>query len=88
MYFTGGVNGVVVYRLSDWEFTAFDRACPHDWEHEDSWIWVEPDGITLKCERCGSVFNILDGGIISGPSKCPLKPYFTKYDGMRLRVHS
>jgi nitrite reductase/ring-hydroxylating ferredoxin subunit len=88
MYFTGGVSGVVVYRLAEWEFTAFDRACPYDWDHEDSWIWVEPDGITLRCQRCGSLFNILDGGVIIGPSECPLKRYFTKYDGMRLRVHS
>lgn len=87
MYFTGGINGVVVYRLSDYSFTAFDRACPYDWELSDSWIWVEPDGITLKCVKCGSTFNILDGGVIFGPSEFSLKPYRTTYDGMRLRVH-
>ncbi|MCL1850954.1 MAG: Rieske 2Fe-2S domain-containing protein [Bacteroidetes bacterium] len=87
-YFTGGVSGVVVYRLSDWEFTAFDRACPHDWDDPDSWIWVEEDGITLKCQNCGSLFNILDGSVIIGPSKYPLRQYYTKYDGVRLRVHS
>jgi len=87
-YFTGGVSGVVVYRLGEGEFTAFDRACPFDWEDSLSWIWVEPDGITLKCQKCGSVFNILDGGVITGPSKFQLKQYFTKYDGWRLRVHS
>ena len=88
MYFTGGVSGIVVYRLGDWEFTAFDRACPYDWDHEDSWIWVEPDGITLRCQRCNSLFNILDGGVITGPAKFPLRQYYTKFDGMRLRVHS
>ena len=89
MYFTGGVNGVVVYRLSEWDFTAFDRACPYDWDDEDEpRVGVENDGITLKCEKCGSLFNILDGGVITGPAKFPLKPYHTKYDGMRLRVHS
>ena len=87
-YFTGGVSGIVVYRLSEWEFTAFDRACPYDWDHEDSWIWVEPGGITLRCQRCESLFSILDGGVITGPSTYPLKRYFTKYDGMRLQVRS
>jgi nitrite reductase/ring-hydroxylating ferredoxin subunit len=87
-YFTGGVQGIIVFRVDDWSFTAFDRACPYDWDHEESWIWVEPDGITLKCQRCNSMFSILDGGRISGPSKYPLKLYFTKFDGMRLRVHS
>jgi len=88
MYFTGGVNGVVVYRLGEMEFTAFDRACPHDWEDSEAYIVVESDGITLSCRKCGTLYNILDGGIILGPSKYPLKPYFTKFDGMRLRVHS
>jgi nitrite reductase/ring-hydroxylating ferredoxin subunit len=87
-YFTGGVDGIVVYRLGNWEFTAFDRACPYDWDTEGSWIWVEPDGITLKCQKCESLFNILDGGVITGPSKYSLKQYYTNYDGMRLRVHS
>jgi len=87
MYFTGGVSGIVVYRLGDWEFTAFDRACPYDWYHEDSWIWVEA-GITLRCQRCNSLFNILDGSVITGPSRFPLKQYYTRFDGMRLRVRS
>ena len=89
MYFTGGVNGVVVYRLNESEFRAYDRACPHDWDDEDEpRVGVEDDGITLKCEKCGSLYNILDGGVISGPSRYALKYYKTKYDGMRLRVHS
>jgi len=86
-YFTGGVSGIVVYRLDDWTFTAFDRACPYDWDSPDSWIWVE-NGITLRCQECNSLFNILDGGIISGPAKYPLKRYHTKYDGLKLRIYS
>ena len=88
-YFTGGVNGIIVYRLGEWEFTAFDRACPHDWDDPTApRVSVEDDGITLRCERCTSLYNILDGGIISGPSKYTLKRYQTNYDGMRLRVHN
>ncbi|MCL2435244.1 MAG: hypothetical protein FWD09_03775 [Lentimicrobiaceae bacterium] len=88
MYFTGGVDGVVVYRLDGWSFIAFDRACPYDWEDIDSWIWVEDNGIILRCEKCGSQFSILDGGVITGPSRFPLRRYYTKFDGMILRVHS
>jgi nitrite reductase/ring-hydroxylating ferredoxin subunit len=88
VYVTGGISGIVVYRLSEWEFVAFDRACPYDWDHEDSWIWVEPDRLTLKCQKCGSLFNILDGGIIIGPSQFPLRRYATNFDGVRLRVRS
>jgi len=89
MYFTGGVNGIVVYRISEFlGFSAFDRACPYDWEDEEAYIVVENDGITLKCRKCGSMYQILDGGRIKGPSKYPLKQYYTKFDGTILRIHS
>ena len=89
MYFTGGVNGIVVYRLTDDQFLAFERACPYDWDDEDEpRVSVEADGITLKCVKCGSLFKILDGSVITGPSKYFLQRYNTKYDGMILRVHN
>ena len=88
MYFTGGVNGIVVYRLGEWEFTAFDRACPNDWEDPEAYVVVEDDGITLRCRQCGTLYNILDGGKIKGASKYPLKQYYTTYDGVVLRVRS
>jgi nitrite reductase/ring-hydroxylating ferredoxin subunit len=87
-YFTGGVNGVIVFRIDDWSFSAFDRACPHDWDIVGARIEVEPGGFTLKCPKCNSIYNILDGGKISGPSKYSLKPYRTRYDGVQLRVYS
>ena len=88
-YFTGGVNGIVVYRVGAGEFSAFDRACPYDWDDEDTpRVSVEDDGIILICEKCGTTYNILDGGRIKGPSKYPLKQYYTRFDGVRLRIHS
>jgi len=88
-YFTGGVNGVVVFRIDQWSFSAFDRACPHDWDHVDEpRVWVEEDGITLRCEKCKTLYNILDGSVITGVSKYPLKPYYTNYDGVKLRIYS
>ena len=88
-YVTGGVNGIVIYRLSMDAFTAFDRACPHDWDApEEPRVFVESNGITLKCEKCETTYNILDGGKIKGASKYPLKQYFTTYDGVILRVRS
>ena len=87
-YLTGGVNGIVVYRLGNWEFTAFDRACSHDWDDPESRLWVEDDGITLRCQKCESLFKILDGDVITGPAKYPLRQYYTRYDGVRLRVYS
>lgn len=88
MYFTGGVAGIIVYRLDYSTFCAYDRACPYDWEDRDAWIVVEESGLTLIDPHCGSRFNIIDGSVINGPSKHPLKTYKTRYDGMILRVYN
>jgi hypothetical protein len=89
MYFTGGVNGIVVYRISEMlGFSAFDRACPYDWENKEAYLVVNESGIILECRQCGTLYNILDGSVIKGSSKYPLKQYYSKYDGMRLRIHN
>ena len=89
MYFVAGVNGVVVYRISEMlGFSAFDRACPYDWEDKEAYLVVNESGIILECRKCGSLYNILDGSVIKGSSKYPLRQYYSKYDGMRLRIHS
>ncbi len=87
-YFTGGVNGIIVFRLDEWTFYAYDRACSYDWEDSGSWIKMHDNGIMLVDSLCGSVFNILDGSVISGPAKWPLRKYNTRYDGQRLRIYS
>lgn len=87
-YFTGGVGGIVVYRLDEWTFMAYDRSCSYDWEENASRIWVHPNGIMLIDSLCGSTYNILDGNVISGPAIWPLYQYNTRYDGVQLRVYN
>ncbi len=87
-YFTGGVNGIVVYRLDEWTFMAYDRACPYDFEEHTSWLCVDEDGLRLVDSLCGSTYNILDGNYLSGPTAWPARRYNCRYDGMRLRVYS
>lgn len=88
VYLTGGVAGIIVYRVDQTTFLAYDRACPYDWEDMDAWICVEESGLTLIDENCGSRFNILDGSVINGPAQFPLLNYKTSYDGRRLRVYN
>ncbi|MDL2231077.1 Rieske (2Fe-2S) protein [Bacteroidales bacterium OttesenSCG-928-L19] len=88
VYLTGGVSGIIVYRLNDNTFKAYDRACPHDWESYDSWLWVEDSGLTIYDSCCGSRFNIIDGTVINGPAVLPLKYYRANYDGMTLRIRN
>ena len=59
-YFTGGVCGIVVYRLDISTFFAYDRACPYDWK-ENGYVIYDPATLQLVCQECGSTFDILDG---------------------------
>ena len=88
LYLTGGVSGIIVYRLNDYTFKAYDRACPYDWENPDSWLWVEDDGLMIYDSCCGSRFNILDGTVVNGPANLPLKYYRATFDGMLLRIYN
>ncbi len=87
-YYTGGVAGILIYRLNDWSFCVYDRACPHDWQSASGWIWVDESGLTASCKSCSTMFNILDGSVISGPSRFPLKYYRYSFDGVIMRVRN
>lgn len=88
VYVTGGVSGIIIYRLNENTFKAYDRSCPHDWENLESWLWVEDSGLTIYDSCCGSRFNIIDGTVINGPAEVPLKYYRATYDGMTLRIRN
>lgn len=87
-YFTGGVAGVIVYRLDETTFFAYDRACPYDWEDPDSWLWVDESGILIVDSCCGAKFSILDGTPVAGPTSLSLKHYQCLYDGASLVVYN
>ena len=87
-YFTGGISGIVVYRVDEWNFVAYDRSCSYDWEEDGSWLKMHPNNLMLIDSLCGSTYNILDGSVISGPAKWPLRLYRTSYDGYQLRVYN
>ena len=79
-YITGGVNGIIVYRKSFDEFTAFERTCPHD--PSCGKVFVDNTGYTMiDSTCCQSEFSlIIDGAVTKGPSQFPLKIYTTQYN--------
>jgi hypothetical protein len=77
-YYTGGLRGVVVYRLDMVNFLAYDRACPYDWA-DGGYVVYDPATMTLNCEECGSSFNILDGYPKTGTiATSPLRMYLAR----------
>ena len=76
-YYTGGINGVVVYRLDMVNFLAYDRACPYDWA-DGGRVVYDPATLALNCEECGSIFNVLDGYPKEGIATSPLRSYLAR----------
>lgn len=86
-YLVGGYKGIFVVRTSYGEFSAYERACPHD--HD---VAVEVDSVwgsaLLTCPTCGSRFNVYaDGMPIDGSlTQCPLNQYSTTFNGITLTI--
>lgn len=65
-----GYNGIFIYRLSDDEFLAYDRASPENYHHQ-----VIYDGIWLLDSASGIQYNLLDGSPVNRSGKSPLQKY-------------
>ena len=75
-YYTGGFRGIIIYRFSDVEFRAFDRACPvHPYDECAIVRVTDPPLATDEC--CNSTFLLIDGSPVSGPARHPLREYRT-----------
>ncbi len=80
---TGGYDNVVVYRYTTSQFTAFDCCCPYDGAtNSKAVVQLNSNKFSMTCPVCGSTFNLSDGSVIKGPSKCSLKPYVASFDGV------
>jgi nitrite reductase/ring-hydroxylating ferredoxin subunit len=77
-----GFNGIVIFRYSTTEFMAFDRACPHHPYEYDCKIEVQDPPIAID-ECCESRYLLIDGSVVDGPSKHPLKQYRVYFDAER-----
>ncbi len=83
---TGGYRGIIIYRASETEFMAFERACTYDPTGDSAQVRVDVSGITAHCPQCKSKYILTDGSAYNGPTQWPLKQYRTNYDGTYLYV--
>jgi hypothetical protein len=88
-YIDGGVKGIIVYHQSQDVFTAFDRACPYDYNQSGSHIDVDSANLAFLDRNCGSKFNILSGVVEHGPATHSMRQYAADYDGVSIvHVHN
>lgn len=79
VYVNGGSRGIIVYRLSTDEFTAFDRHCTYRIP-EGCRIDVQDGTIAKDEECCESEFEFISGTPVSGPAEAALQRYNTLFN--------
>jgi Rieske Fe-S protein len=89
-YISGyGVKGILVYRLSQSQFMAYERSCTKDGcDNAKALVWVQTGNTACKDSICGSNFSIMDGSIQNGPATIPLYQYHTTWDGNQLHIYN
>ena len=87
-YNSYGYKGIIIYRVDQFTFNAYERTCSYDPQIDSAKVQVDKSGIILVDSVCMSKFNILDGNPIGGPATLPLKLYFTEYADGFLHVYN
>ncbi len=88
VYINGGSRGIIIYRVSNDAFKAYDRHCTFDSSNSCALVSVEVNNITGVDDCCGSKFLLTDGSVTQGPANLPLKQYTTSFDGSVLRIYN
>jgi nitrite reductase/ring-hydroxylating ferredoxin subunit len=84
---TGGINGIILYRLNNDEFLAWERTCPYV-PTDNCKISIDESNVFCECPCCESKYNIMDGMAYDGPSRYSLKSYQTYFDGLNIRIYN
>ncbi len=82
----GGVNGIIIFRLADRDFNAFDRTCPYQ-PLENCAVAFNEEIMLAECPCCGSLFELFESGAVQkGPARRPLKQYRAVVTGDILHI--
>ncbi len=94
VYLNEGYRGVVVVYTNEYEYKAFERACPFKPDKSCATISMHRSRLYMACgeyvdsqwKACiPSKYN-LDGSVLEGPSDQPLKSYNISKNGSVLRI--
>lgn len=86
VYVTGGSRGIIIYRINQDEFKAYDRHCTFNPTNSCAIVEMDLSNVTLSDACCGSIFSVFSGIPNQGPAVQRLREYQTAFDGTTLRV--
>ncbi len=83
-----GYRGIIIFRLDQSTFMAYEKTCPYDANEESARVEINYPTWSLVDSTCMSSYNLLDGMPNGGPSATPLLQYGTYFDGNQLHVYN
>ncbi|MBC7388900.1 MAG: hypothetical protein H7329_06805 [Opitutaceae bacterium] len=86
-YVKASNRGIIIYKVSDTEYRAFDRASSYKMAEVGCQLKVDPSVFFMRDTCSGSAFDF-NGNVIKEPAICPLLQYSTSFiDGERIRIY-
>ncbi len=85
---SGGVRGIILYRLNSSTYMAYERNCSFRPNEACATVNVHTSGLFMVDPCCGSNFNFSDGNPTGGPAWRPLVQYRTQLNGLTLTISS
>ena len=84
----GGVRGIIVYRVAEGQYVAFERNCTYEPTRACATVEVDDSGFFMVCPCNGSTYSFPDGLPTGGPATIRLKQYQTFIDGNFLLIRN
>ena len=86
-YVSGGSQGIIIYRQSYNQFSAYDRHCTYNADNPCGQASVDSTNSFVECSCDSSQYQLYDGLVIQGPATYSLKNYRTNFDVMTNQLH-
>ncbi|MAJ06428.1 MAG: hypothetical protein CL827_06160 [Crocinitomicaceae bacterium] len=86
-YISGGSQGIIIYRQSFDQFSAYDRHCTYNADNPCGQASVDSTNSFVECSCDSSQYQLYDGLVIQGPATYSLKNYQTNFDVMTNQLH-
>lgn len=83
---TGGVRGIIVYRVNASSYIAYERNCSYHPNEACATVNVHSSGLFMIDPCCNSNFSFTDGTPTGGPAWRPLQRYRTQLSGTTLTI--
>jgi hypothetical protein len=83
---SGGVRGIIIYRISATSYNAYERNCSFHPNEACATVNVHTSGLFMTEPCCGSTFNFSDGNPSGGVAWRPLRRYRTQLNSFTLSI--